>query len=69
MFTKEEREEIKEIVDVAKLTVAAAFEVLKDVGLGTMMAKMYKNLYDALIKEGFSKEEALQIVISMNIGK
>lgn len=27
-------------------------------------AKYYRNLYDALVKNGFSKEEALQIVVS-----
>lgn len=39
-------------------------EVYANPTMADVQARYYKNLYDALQKRGFTKEEAIQIVIS-----
>ena len=40
------------------------FEILASPEMAESMAKFYRNFYKALIKTGFTEDEALQIVIS-----
>lgn len=43
------------------------FDVLSDKSNAEKLAEFTKNYYDALINKGFSKEDALKIVISVGI--
>ncbi|MBI1937831.1 MAG: hypothetical protein HYS25_06870 [Ignavibacteriales bacterium] len=43
------------------------FDVLSDKSNAEKLAEFTKNYYDALINKGFSKEDALKIVISIGI--
>lgn len=42
----------------------SSMEYYSQPGKLTELAKMNKNYYDALIKEGFTKEQAFQIIVS-----
>ncbi|NQT89814.1 MAG: hypothetical protein HQ558_00995 [Candidatus Omnitrophica bacterium] len=47
--------------------VGAMFKLLAKPEIAENMATFTKNYYDALIKKGFSKEEALQIVVAVGV--
>jgi hypothetical protein len=47
-----------------KKTMRLTYELLSEPEMGTSIAKMYKNLFDALQTQGFSKEEAFQIILA-----
>lgn len=46
------------------------FDAVLDLAIGAIpkFAKIYRKLYTALITEGFSKEQATEIVINHRIG-
>jgi hypothetical protein len=48
--------------EVLSKQLHAALEIMNDPDLIKANAKYMKNLYDALIDEGFSKEQALKLV-------
>lgn len=50
--------------DIFKSSIEASLNYFKQPNVMTDMAKMSKAYYDALIAEGFTKEQALQILIS-----
>jgi hypothetical protein len=52
-------------VKAAEIEVAAQMSALAKPETAEKMARYVKNFQNALIKEGFSKEEALKIVTSM----
>jgi hypothetical protein len=57
-----DKEELKEQMKMI-------YEVLGDSDTGRVIAKMFRNLYLGLIKEGFTEEQALQIVRAFNASK
>jgi type II secretory pathway component HofQ len=44
-----------------------AKELLQDKEYAEAVAVFYRNLYDALVRKGFSKEQAMQIIVSAKI--
>jgi len=50
---------------VVESMLRAELHVLSDPDSAQAMAKYIHNLYESLIKEGFSKEEALQIALKL----
>jgi hypothetical protein len=45
------------------------YQVLADPELGESIAKMYKNLFDSLVKQGFTEGQAMEIVGRFSLQK
>ena len=58
-----EQEQAKELV---KSMINIFLDILGDQAMAQKIAKAAKTMFDALVKEGFTKQEALQILLSMN---
>lgn len=53
-----------ETVQFMEAMLLKMMEVYSSPKIADAQAKFYKNLYEALLKQGFTKQEAMQIVIS-----
>jgi len=51
-----------------KEALGMVYKILCDTDLAESIAKMYKNIFDAMIKEGFTADQAIRILASLNIG-
>lgn len=60
---KSEQEQAKELV---KSMINIFLDILGDKAMAQKIAKAAKNLFDSLVAEGFSKQEAIQILLSLN---
>ena len=50
-----------------KIMMEVQFEVLADPKTADRLAEYTRNYYEALMKKGFSKDEALNIAVNMGI--
>lgn len=50
--------------DYMEVMIMKMLDVYSSPKIAETQAKFYKNLYDALLRQGFSKSEAMQITIS-----
>ncbi|MET0029743.1 MAG: lipoprotein [Candidatus Thiodiazotropha sp.] len=66
MAFAEEKEKLSpnEMGQYMEVMLMKMMEVYANPKMADVQARYYKNLYDALQKQGFTKEEAMQIVIS-----
>ena len=65
-MTEEQRQQRspEEMKALMQVMLKARIEVYASPDITETLSKFYRNLYQALIASGFTKEEALQIVIS-----
>jgi hypothetical protein len=62
----EEKEDIEEVLDATiNFTMGLIKRLFSDKDVPKLAARFAKRYYDALIKEGFTKQEALEIVTRM----
>jgi len=62
----EEKEELKEVLDTTvNFTITMIKRLFSDDDIPKLAAQFAKKYYDALIKEGFTKQQALEIVTRM----
>ncbi len=54
----------EQMMGTMKILMKGMLEVYSSPDVTNAMASFCKNLYDALVKRGFTKEEALQIVVA-----
>ena len=54
----------EQMMGTLKVVMKGMLEIYSSPDMADAMASFYRNLYDALVKRGFTKEEALQIVIA-----
>lgn len=49
-----------------KESIEQIFEIIGDEKLAKVIAKMFRNLYTALLEEGFTNQEAITIICNFN---
>jgi len=52
---------------MAEVTIEAQLKIAEKPETATRLAVFKKNLYDALIKQGFSKQDAFQIMLQTGV--
>ena len=60
--TKQMNIQMKNLISMQKTQLEAMLEMMEDPKILKAQARYFKKLYDALIAEGFNKEQAIKIV-------
>lgn len=63
MAEQNEQEQAKALV---KDMINIFLDILGDKAFAGKIAKAAKNMFDALVEEGFSRQEAMQILLNLN---
>lgn len=62
----EEQNEQQQATELVKSMINIFLDILGDKAMAQKIAKAAKTLFDSLVAEGFSKQEAIQILLSLN---